>query len=232
MENSENKSLISTGSSNLAKTEKLLTITQKILSEIKPQYESVKIGNQEWMTRNLDVDRFRNGDLIPHIESKEEWEEAGENGQPAWCYYDNDPENGKKYGKLYNWHAVNDPRGLAPEGYHVSTDDEWTILVTYLGGKEIASYKMKSVEGWVEGVDDEGQIQDRNGDNSSGFNVLPGGLFRFSSFDSIRNYAFFWSDTEFDGVYAWIRFLDNFFGFVNRYHNNKSVGASVRCLRN
>jgi hypothetical protein len=110
MENSENKSLKSAGSSNLAKTEKLLSITQKILSEIKPQYESVIIGNQEWMTRNLDVPRFRNGDLIPHIESKEEWEEAGENGQPAWCYYDNNPENGKKYGKLYNWHAVNDPR--------------------------------------------------------------------------------------------------------------------------
>ena len=78
MENSENKSIISTGSSNLAKTEKLLSITQKILSEIKPQFESVRIGNQEWMTRNLDVDRFRNGDLIPLIESREEWKKAGE----------------------------------------------------------------------------------------------------------------------------------------------------------
>jgi hypothetical protein len=74
LKNSENKSLISTGSSNHAKTEKLLSITQKILSEIKPKYESVKIGTQEWMTRNLDVDRFRNGALIPHIESKEKWE--------------------------------------------------------------------------------------------------------------------------------------------------------------
>ena len=72
MENSEKKSLISTGSSNLAKTEKLLSITQKILSEIKPKYESVKIGNQEWMTRNLVVDRFRNGALIPLIKSKKE----------------------------------------------------------------------------------------------------------------------------------------------------------------
>ena len=84
MENSGNKSLISTNSSNLAKTEKLLSITKKILSEIKPRYESVKIGTQEWMTRNLDADRFRNGDLIPHIESDEEWKKAGENGQPAW----------------------------------------------------------------------------------------------------------------------------------------------------
>jgi len=103
MENSENKSIIIIGSSNLSKTEKLLSITQKILSEIKPQYESVIIGNQEWMTRNLDVDRFQNGVLIPHVESNEEWKKAGENGQPAWCYYKNNPENGKKYGKLYNW---------------------------------------------------------------------------------------------------------------------------------
>ena len=150
MDNEKGKSLISTGSSNLAKTEKLLSITQKILSEIKPQYESVKIGNQEWMNRNLDVDRFRNRDLIPHIESDEEWKKAGQNEQPAWCYYDNDPENGKKYGKLYNWFAVNDPRGLAPEGFHVPTDDEWTILVEFLGGKDIAGHKMKSVDGWEE----------------------------------------------------------------------------------
>jgi uncharacterized protein (TIGR02145 family) len=143
LKNSENKSLISTGSSGLAKTEKLLSITQKILSEIKPQYESVRIGNQEWMTRNLDVDRFRNGDLIPHIESDVEWEESGENGQPAWCYYDNDPENGKKYRKLYNWFAVNDPRGLAPEGSHITSQKEWTILVEFLGGFEIAGLKMK-----------------------------------------------------------------------------------------
>jgi hypothetical protein len=126
MDNEKGKSLISTGSSNLAKTEKLLSITQKILSELIPYYESVRIGDQLWMTRNLDVDRFRNGDLIPHVKSDEEWIKAGENGQPAWCYYDNDPKNGKKYGKLYNWFAVNDPRGLAPKSWHVPTDEEWT----------------------------------------------------------------------------------------------------------
>jgi len=197
MENSENKSLISIGSSNLAKTEKLLSITQKILSEIKPQYESVRIGNQEWMTRNLDVDRFRNGDLIPHIESKEEWEEAGENGQPAWCYYDNDPENGKKYGKLYNWFAANDPRGLAPEGYHVPTDEEWTSLVEFLGGEVIAGHKMKSVENWEDWEDENGKIQNGNGDNSSGFNVLPCGYRDCDvSFCGIRYTAYFWGASE------------------------------------
>ena len=141
MENSENKTLISTDSSNLSKTEKLLSITPKILSEINPQYDSVRIGNQEWMTRNLDVDRFRNGDFIPHVELYEEWEKVGENGQPAWCYYKNSPENGKKYGKLYNWFAVNDPRGLAPEGWHVPTYEEWSILAEFLGAKILQAIK-------------------------------------------------------------------------------------------
>jgi uncharacterized protein (TIGR02145 family) len=232
MENSENKSIISTGSSNLAKTEKLLSITKKILSEIKPQYESVKIGNQEWMTRNLDVDRFRNGDLIPHIESDEEWIKAGENGQPAWCYYDNDPDNGKKYGKLYNWFAVNDPRGLAPEGYHVPTDEEWTNLVNFLEGKGIAGHKMKSVDGWKEWIRRDGKIQNGNGDNSSEFNALPGGYRNLDgSFFNIRFDALFWSATETAINYAWYRYLDFNNGNVGRFDNRKSVGASVRCLR-
>ena len=189
MDNEKGKSLIITGSSNLAKTEKLLSITQKILSEIKPQYESVRIGNQEWMTRNLDVDRFRNGDFIPHIESDEDWEKAGLNGQPAWCYYDNNPENGKKYGKLYNWYAVNDPRGLAPEGYHVPTDQEWAILEEYLG-KVNAGFKMKSVKGWIKW--DYYMGINPNGDNSSGFNALPGGSRDGFGFHHICRVSEFW----------------------------------------
>ena len=234
MENSENKSLISAGSSNLAKTEKLLSITKKILSEIKPHYESHRIGNQEWMTRNLDVDRFRNGALIPHIESNEDWEKAGENGQPAWCYYDNDPENGKKYGKLYNWYAVNDPRGLAPEGWQVPTDEEWEILVEYLGGKNIAGHKMKSVEGWDESVDGDGYIHNGNGNNSSGFNGLPSGWRdSYGIFVNVGKIADFWSATEDDLNAAWYRSLRFYNGNVyrNKDVNSKSFGASVRCLR-
>jgi len=234
LEDSENKSIISTGSSNLAKTEKLLSITQKILSEIKPKYESVRIGNQEWMTRNLDVDRFRNGDLIPHIESDKEWEEAGKNGQPAWCYYDNDPENGKKYGKLYNWHAVNDSRGLAPEGYHIPTDEEWSILEEFLGGK-IAGGSMKSIEDWGKWSDEFGRPRNGNGSNSSSFNGLPGGS-RGSDgkFYNIKNEAFFWSASSKNDSIAFYRnlffktdilFSTNFKNFL------KSGGSSVRCCK-
>jgi hypothetical protein len=93
----------------------------------------VTIGSQVWMTKNLDVATFRNGDPIPQAKTYEEWEKAGENKQPAWCYYDNDPANGAKYGKLYNWYTVADPRNVCPVGWHVPTDAEWTVLTDYLG---------------------------------------------------------------------------------------------------
>jgi uncharacterized protein (TIGR02145 family) len=251
---------------------------------MKPQYESVKIGDQEWMPINLDVDRFRNGDLIPHVESdeewekageneqaawcyydndpengkkygklynwfavndprglapegwhvpsKEEWEEAGENGQPAWCYYDNDPENGEKYGKLYNWFAVNDPRGLALEGWHVPTDDEWTTLINYLGGEDIAGLKMKSIERWDNWYNQDGEIINGNNSNSSGLNIIPGGnRFPGGRFVNIRNLASFWSATKSDLNYAWNCDLNFFNGVVIRSSNNKTFGASIRCLR-
>jgi len=108
--------------------------------------QTVTIGTQVWMTKNLDVATFRNGDPIPEAKTSDEWLEAGENEQPAWCYYDNDPANGEKYGKLYNWYAVNDSRGLAPDGYHIPSEAEWTILIIYLGGGWWeAGKKMKSI---------------------------------------------------------------------------------------
>ena len=121
------------------------------------------------MSKNLDVNRFRNGDPIRHAKTVEEWENAANNKQPAWCYYDNDPSNGEKYGKLYNWYAVRDSRGLAPKGFHIPTDDEWEILTTFLGGNDVAGIKMKKKIGWGENY---------IGTNSSGFSALPGGYRR------------------------------------------------------
>ena len=110
--------------------------------------QSIKIGTQVWTAKNLDVATFRNGDAIPQAKTNEEWEAAGENKQPAWCYYENNTANGTKYGKLYNWYAVVDARGLAPGGWHVPTDEEWTVLSTFLGGEAVAGKKMKSTSGW------------------------------------------------------------------------------------
>jgi uncharacterized protein (TIGR02145 family) len=148
--------------------------------------KEVKIGDQIWMSKNLDVDTFRNGDPIPHAETDEAWEEAAENQEPAWCYYDNDPTNGEKYGKLYNWYAVNDPRGLAPEGWYIPSDDEWMTLIDYLGGEIEAGVKMKSTIGWND---------DGNGTNESGFSGLPAGDRNWSFYD-IGKCGYWWSSTE------------------------------------
>ena len=187
---------------------------------------SVKIGDQEWQMKNLDVDRFRNGEPIPHARTDEEWEAAREKGEPAWSYYDNDPGNGKIYGKLYNWYAVNDARGLAPQGWHIPTDNEWTILTNYLGGEGVAGGKMKSTEFIYWNSPNEGAT------NDSGFSALPGGYRNYNgSFDNIRLYADFWSATENDNFNAWCRSLYSNISNVYRLNYYKTLGASVRCLR-
>ena len=106
--------------------------------------KTVTIGTQVWMLENLNVSVFKNGVAIPEVQDNDAWKNAGRNQQPAWCYYDNDPKNGAKFGKLYNWYAVIDNNGLCPQGWHVPTDAEWDTLVAYLGGEDIAGAKMKA----------------------------------------------------------------------------------------
>ena len=101
--------------------------------------KEVKIGTQVWMTRNLATDTFRNGDPIFEAKTDDEWLNACLDEKPAWCYYRNEASNGSVYGKLYNWFAVIDSRGLAPLGWHIPNDNEWNQLITHLGGKDSAS---------------------------------------------------------------------------------------------
>jgi len=129
--------------------------------------KTIKIGNQEWMVKNLNVSNFNNGDPIPEVKDKKEWKAASKNGQPAWCYYENLADNGIKYGKLYNWYAVSDPRGIAPEGFHIPTDKEWIELIKFLGGETVAGNKLKLYGEW--GADDKGRT-------IGGFSALPGGF--------------------------------------------------------
>ena len=185
--------------------------------------QEVKIGNQVWMLENLDAEYFRNGDSIPQAKTAEEWENAGKNNEPAWCYYDNDESNGAKYGKLYNWYAVNDPRGLAPEGYHIPSNTELTELTDNLGRENVAGIKMKSTSGWYESG---------NGNNSSGFSALPGG-FRYinGSFSDIAKVGNWWSSSESDTSNAVSRFLNYYNADVFNYNSDKQNGFSVRCLK-
>lgn len=187
----------------------------------------VTIGNQVWMSKNLNVDKFRNGDPIPEAKTDEEWKKAGENKQPAWCYYNNNPDNGDRYGKLYNWFAVNDPRGLAPEGWKIPSNEDWTRLTDFLGGESVAGKKMKSTEFWADNDGESG-----NGTNESGFSGLPGGgRYVSGTFYLVGKFGYWWSSTEYGANNAWLRSLGYNFGFVYRDYSLKEEGLSVRCLR-
>ena len=192
---------------------------------------SVKIGEQEWMRENLNLDHFQNGDIIQEAKTRAEWKKAGKNKEPAWCYYDNNSSNGEKYGKLYNFYAVIDPRGLAPNGWHVPTDAEWTVLTDYLGanghkGREGDALKSKS--GW-----EDFEAQSGNGTDTYGWLGLPGGFRGHDGyFDYVGNNGTFWSSSQHDTDDAWSRGLGNYDDAVFRgYDNDKNYGFSVRCLR-
>jgi uncharacterized protein (TIGR02145 family) len=187
----------------------------------------VTIGTQIWTSKNLDVSTFRNGEAIPEAKSKEEWAKAYKNKTAAFCYYDYDNKNGKVYGKLYNWYAVNDPRGLAPKGYHIPSDEEWTILTNKLGGEEIAGKKMKSKSGWEKIINKKSV----NGDNSSGFNALPGGCNASGDFNGMTAFGYFWSSSENYAGNVWYWRLCYGDAGVFRSPSNKNSGFSVRCLR-
>ena len=186
-------------------------------------YKTVKIGNQIWITENLNVAHFRNGDPVLEAKTNEEWEREGIEGKPAWCYFDNDPENGEKYGKLYNWYAVKDPRGLAPEGWHVPTDREWTLLTDSIGGDNTAGTKMKSTSGWNSGG---------HRDNLSRFTGLPGsGRYPNGYFEPIGNSGIWWSSSKTTTTSAWGRNLQYSTSSVLRGSFKKGTGLSVRVTK-
>ncbi len=192
-------------------------------SSDRSNFKTIKIGSQVWMTDNLNVSTFRNGDIINEAKSEKEWEAASNNKQPAWCYYDNDPKNGAKYGKLYNWYAVNDSRGLAPKGFHIPSNAEWDQLSDYLGVYEKAGTKMKSNSDWN---------NNGNGTNESGFSGLPGGFcFGYGTFTSIGNRGIWWSSSEAGTNDAWVRELVFCYGFFEEISHGNGFGLSVRCLR-
>jgi|694.fasta_scaffold49280_3 uncharacterized protein (TIGR02145 family) len=113
-------------------------------------YKTVIIGNQEWMAENLNTDRFRNGDKIPEARSIDEWIKAAKDGRPAWCYYNNDPKNAIKFGKLYNIFAIMDKRGLPPSGSRIPYKSDFMNLLQITGGDKVSTFgDLKSKNGWT-----------------------------------------------------------------------------------
>lgn len=192
----------------------------------------IRIGSQVWMAKNLDLDSFQNGEIIAEAKSKEEWLKFIKEEKAAWCYYNNDPENGKKYGKLYNWYAVNDIKKIAPIGWHIPTSEEWDELtVKNLGsnGSQYArpGFDMKSREGWSQSNNSPVGFG-----NTSGFTALPGG-FRQNDclFNGINNYSVWWSATK-SKLDSWNRGISYDGSTVNHFtFLDKSAGLSIRLIQ-
>lgn len=188
------------------------------------EYATVTIGQQTWMAENLRTAYFGNGDRIPQVTNREAWYEAGYNEQAAWAYYDFNPENGIRYGKLYNWYAVVDPRGLAPEGWEVPDIDQWRTLIDELGGEPWSYVRLKSEEGW---------INDRNGTNSSGFGALPSGTINpFGASTELGESTYWWSASEFNQLNGYrFRLLSQDSRSTGLRGSGKGHGLSLRLIK-
>lgn len=163
-------------------------------------YKWVKIGEQIWMAENLNFKTL----------------------ERSWCYKGND--NCQSYGRLYDWETA---KTVCPKDWHLPTDDEWTVLIYFLGGKYVAGGKMKQsgTTNW--------NSPNANATNNSGFTALPGGyLDYYGRFDHLGFYAHFWSSTEKDTKYAWSSSLHYNYPYVSHEHLAKLLGVSVRCLKN
>jgi uncharacterized protein (TIGR02145 family) len=187
------------------------------------QYDVVKIGSQLWTKENLNVSKYRNGDIIPQVTDTAQWANLTTG---AWCYYNNDPANEVVYGKLYNWYAVNDPRGLVPEGWHVPSNAEWSTLTTFLGGESVAGGKMKKT-GTIHWPNPNSGATDL-----SGFSGLSGGyLVNNTFFYDIGQHGYWWSSSEQNSTSAWHLTLFAANTIIIKNTLNKAFGISIRCLK-
>jgi uncharacterized protein (TIGR02145 family) len=186
-------------------------------------YHTVTIGNQIWMVENLKTTKYRDGTSISDVKDIDIWKNL-ETG--AWCDYDNKDSLGAIYGHLYNWFAVNNEHKLAPAGWHIASDAEWTILTDYLGGLSEAGGKLKEtgLNHWLSPNTDATDIV--------GFSALGGGYRNGDNFQRLKNRGRFWTSTGYqDDNYAWFR---NFYydeGGILRDWTDKKTGFSVRCIK-
>jgi len=186
-------------------------------------YKTVKIGTQTWMAENLRTTKYRDGTAIPNVTDNTAWF-ALKTG--AYCSYNNSakPDTIATYGRLYNWYAVNTGK-LAPKGWHVPTDAEWTALTTYLGGETSASAKLKETGTMHWSSANTGAT------NEVGFTALAGGFRYYVAFANIAYTGYWWSATEDDTNNAWCRNLYDSYSFVLRDSGIKEFGLSVRCIK-
>jgi uncharacterized protein (TIGR02145 family) len=198
----------------------------KTLNELKVDFPSVLIGTQIWMKDNLNVERFQNGDLIQKAESEEEWIKISNNKKPCWCNYKFNNSIGVKYGKLYNYFAINDSRKLSPEGWTIPQLKDWMEMVEILGGIDLAGNKIR--------------LTQKNNFNSTGFNAIPGGRFEYSRYPLQFNFeregidCQWWTFTSFDKNTACSIILKNKGDkghLLEKVTSIKKNGYYVRCFK-
>ena len=190
-------------------------------------YNVIVIGQQVWMKENLKVSRFRNGDPIPANLDSTLW---SENAGSACCFYEDNPSNQSALGRLYNWYAVSDPRGLCPDGWHVPDNAEWTTLENYLGNNENAGGKMKST-GTKQGGTGLWNQPNSFATNSSQFSANPGGYRTENGAFILQGYlGTFWTSSESDVFSASLRGLNYNHGYLEKNYSYKQSGLSVRCI--
>ena len=175
------------------------------------------INGLVWEGKNYEGEYYRNGDAIPQITDEAEWEATTDG---AWCYYENNTANGVEYGKLYNWYAVNDPRGLGPEGWRLPTEAELYNLGTYAGGGN--ALKEIGTEHWTTA----------NGTDDFGFTALGAGRRRYTgAYEYLKTYAYYWTSEEYDTDEAYYARIQDASNTFNTDKIDKNTGFSIRLVK-
>lgn len=184
---------------------------------------TIPIAGKAWMHKNLATIHFKDGSEIPFAGSKEAWRAAAKSQTPAYCYVNGDSANTKMYGLLYNWYAVNDARGLAPNGYHVASSEDWQSLCDSLGGTSLAGAQLKANYGWSINPD-------------TVFHpfaaVGTGGRTDAGQGFSFERYGHWWGANEWDSLNGGSIILNGLSTSVMIGANKKGSGFAVRCIAN
>ena len=200
-------------------------------------YPVVRIGEQCWMAANLRTTRYSDGSSIPNVIGNNEWRFLNTG---AWCYYDNSPSQNLTHGKLYNWYAAMDPRGICPLGWHVPSDAEWQVLESALGtpAEELTDIgmrgeaqnvggKLKSLSLW--------NAPNTGATNESGFSAFATGIrdgFSDGTFFNAGSLGYWWTSTDYGEFnYAWQRRLRSSMAGIGRYGTYKRSGSCIRCVQ-
>ncbi len=185
-------------------------------------YHVISIGSQLWTKENLKTTKFKNSDPIPVVTDNDEWYNLT---TPGYCWYNNYSPFKDQYGALYNWYAVT-TGNLCPDGWHVPNDANWTTLINFLGGEEIAANKLKEAgtANW--------NSPNTGATNESGFTALPcGQRDHYGTFYDLGTYTYLWNSIECDEASSWSKCMNNSEGYVYHMSNNKKKGFSVRCIK-